>query len=122
MPIRRYRPGQQSIFEPMPLLTGEDGHGYDALLADVSGAVQPSDAIERIWVREIVDDSWAILQLRRALASLVSQELPSFLRRMLASIIDEHGGFSMDGRTCRQLGRAKVGCNRAREKLAHVQG
>jgi hypothetical protein len=48
-----------------PLLPGEDGKAYDALLAQVRVAVQPADVIEELWVRDVVDHVWATVRLRR---------------------------------------------------------
>ena len=48
-------PTQWNFFGPAPLLDGEDPAAYDELLARVSGAVKPSDILEEIWVRDVVD-------------------------------------------------------------------
>ena len=41
-----------------PLLSGENPEEYDDLLMQVSSAVKPSDAIEEICLRDIVDLEW----------------------------------------------------------------
>jgi hypothetical protein len=53
------------LFGPPPLLAGEDAAGYDELLARISSAVKPSDVIEEIWVRDIVDLSWEVFRWHR---------------------------------------------------------
>jgi hypothetical protein len=53
------------LFGAPPLLAGEDAAGYDELLARISSAVKPSDVIEEIWVRDIVDLTWEIFRWRR---------------------------------------------------------
>ena len=47
--------GHLEIFGPPPLLDGESQEVYDTLLARVTGAVNPKDIIEEIWVHDIVD-------------------------------------------------------------------
>jgi hypothetical protein len=84
--IAPYRPGQLSIFGPSPVVTGEDANAYNALLTQVSRDVQPSNTVERIWVREVVDDTWELLRFRRAVTNLISNEIPFYLRRVLAPI------------------------------------
>jgi hypothetical protein len=44
-----------SIFGPSPLLAGEDAAAYDELLLHVTTSVRPSDILDEIWVRDIVD-------------------------------------------------------------------
>ena len=36
-----------------------------ALLARISGTLQPADVLEDIWVRDVVDLAWEIMRLRR---------------------------------------------------------
>jgi hypothetical protein len=43
---------------PPPLFEGEDRAAYDGLLARISGAMNPADIFEEVWVRDIVDLSW----------------------------------------------------------------
>ena len=54
-------PTKWSFFGPAPLLDGEDPAAYDELLARVSGGVKPSDILEEIWVRDVVDLVWEAL-------------------------------------------------------------
>ena len=57
---------------PAPLLEGEDSKAYDELLARVSGKVAPTDVLEEIWVRDIVDYTWEAFRWRRLKASLIA--------------------------------------------------
>jgi len=50
---------------PPPLIAGERSAGYDELLARVCETLQPSDVLEHIWVRDIVDLVWEVYRLRR---------------------------------------------------------
>jgi len=59
------------LFGPSPLIMNEDPKYYKELLLKFSEAVKPSDFLEEIWVRDIVDLEWEILRLRRLKASLM---------------------------------------------------
>jgi len=62
-------------FGPPPLLAGEDGKGYDELLARVSGSVKARDIFEEMWIRDIVDLSWEILRLKRIATGLLAKNI-----------------------------------------------
>ena len=70
------------IFGPPPLLDGESQEVYDALLARVTGTVNPKDIIEEIWVHDIVDLAWEILRLRRLKVALLSSSVGRGLRKL----------------------------------------
>ena len=59
-----------ALFAPPPLLAGENSADYDELLAGISATVKPSDTVEEIWVRDLVDLVWETLRLRRFKACL----------------------------------------------------
>jgi hypothetical protein len=61
-----------ALFGPAPLIDGEDQVAYDELLAQVTSAVNPTDIIEKILVRDFVDLDWEVSRLRRLKASLMS--------------------------------------------------
>ena len=48
-----------------PLIAGEDAAAYDDLSARMSRMLTPSDILEQIWVRDVVDLTWETLRLRR---------------------------------------------------------
>jgi hypothetical protein len=54
-----------TLTQPAPLATGEDPATYDDLLARVAAAVKPDGVIEDLWVRDVADDAWEVLRLRR---------------------------------------------------------
>ena len=56
---------EDSIFEPPPLLEGEDIRAYNALLRRVTNDVKPRDTLEIIWVRDVVDLTWEVFRWRR---------------------------------------------------------
>src|SRR6478609_1503816 len=70
------------IFGPPPLLDGESQDVYDALLARVTGTVNPKDIIEEIWVHDIVDLVWEILRLRRLKVALLSSSVGRGLHKL----------------------------------------
>ena len=77
-----------SIFGPAPILEGENAAAYDELLAQVSSALKPSDIIEEIWVRDVVDLTWEIFRGRRVKNCLVAAAVPNALREILSPLVD----------------------------------
>lgn len=53
------------LFGAPALLKGEKTAAYDELHSRVSSAINPSDVIEEIWARDIVDHSWEVFRWRR---------------------------------------------------------
>lgn len=56
---------------PAPLLEGEDRADYIGLLEEVRRQVTPKDAIEQIYVRDIVDLTWELMRYRRIKVALL---------------------------------------------------
>jgi hypothetical protein len=52
------------LFGAPPLLKREDLAAYNKLHSRISGAINPSDEIEEIWIRDIVDLSWDVFRWR----------------------------------------------------------
>ena len=77
------------IFGPPPLLDGESQEVYDTLLARVTGAINPKDIIEEIWVHDIVNLVWEILRLRRLRVALLSSSVGRGLHKLYRDR-DEH--------------------------------
>jgi len=73
--IERYRPPLEATEpEPFkllaklgssPVLKNENKALYKQLLNAIWSDVGPTDIIERIWVRDVVDDTWAVFRWRR---------------------------------------------------------
>ena len=63
------------LFGPPPILEGEEADAYNEILDRVFAAVAPTDFIEEIWVRDLVDVTWTMLRWRRLLAVLLSEEV-----------------------------------------------
>jgi hypothetical protein len=75
------------IFGPPQLLDGEDAKAYEELLSRFSTAVQPSDFLEEILVRDVVDIAWHVLRLRRLLVNLMRGTAHKGMNETLAPIV-----------------------------------
>ncbi len=114
--------GHLEIFGPPPLLDGESQEVYDALLARVTGTVNPKDIIEEIWVHDVVDLVWEILRLRRLKVALLSSSVGRGLHKLYDDRDEiRHGQFdrkmvgtgasrSQRGRTILKGPRINDGC------------
>jgi hypothetical protein len=58
------RAGLLSFGVASPLLSTEETADYDELMAQITLAVQPADAVERIWVRDFAYYHWEAMRLR----------------------------------------------------------
>ena len=76
-----------AVFGLAPLFEGEDTAAYDELLARISGAVNPADIFEEIWVRDLVDLVWEALRLRRLKANLVTATASRGLQQILKPLV-----------------------------------
>ena len=56
---------------PLPLLKGEDRGAYLGLLEEVRKQVSPSDIIEQLFVRDVVDLTWELMRARRLKVGLL---------------------------------------------------
>ena len=65
------RPQRLALFDPPPLLEGENPDAYDQLLERFCAAVKPVDSIEEMFVAEVVFLEWEILRWRRLKWSLI---------------------------------------------------
>lgn len=72
-----------SICALAPILNGEDKAAYDMLLAQVSRTVKPKDAIEGIWLRDIVNLTRETFRYRGVKTRLIKQAVPQVLEEVL---------------------------------------
>ena len=72
-----------SFAGPVRLIPGENAVSYDELLARMTGALKPADAVEEVWVRDLVDVVWDVLRLRRLKASLLASHAHDGVDRVL---------------------------------------
>jgi hypothetical protein len=68
------------LFGPPPLLEGEDPAGFDELVGRVFDAIAPTDFIEMIWARDLVDITWTIFWMRRIEAAYLTARMPEDVR------------------------------------------
>jgi hypothetical protein len=71
------------LFGPPPLITGERAEDYNKLLDRIFRDVKPTDTIEEILVRDVVDLTWETFRLRRLKASLLEVNLHKGLAMVL---------------------------------------
>lgn len=86
-PSKRANDLAVSFCPPAPILPGEDEKAYNELLAQVSSTVKPKDAIEEVWVRDIVDSTWEIFRNRGYKARLIKSAVPAALQKVLEPAI-----------------------------------
>src|SRR5713226_6829156 len=93
LPIPSGGPCQQTaVFAgPPPLIAGERSAGYDELLARVCETLQPSDVLEHIWIRDIVDLAWDVFRLRRLKVGLMSAAAHEGMAQVLEPLVDSPG-------------------------------
>src|SRR5215471_5572092 len=60
-----------ALLGPRPLIDGEDGTNYDVILERISADVAPTDFVEEIWVRNVVDLVWESIRLRHLKSQLL---------------------------------------------------
>lgn len=53
------------LFSDRPLLPNEDKEEYEELLRSIVQQIRPSDVIEAIWVKDIIDFVWEAKRIRR---------------------------------------------------------
>jgi hypothetical protein len=79
---------------PPPLIAGESPAGYDELLARVTATLQPSDVIEQMFIRDIVDLVWEVHRMRRLKANLMASLAHEGMTQLLRPLLGGHPGDS----------------------------
>jgi hypothetical protein len=79
---------------PPPLIAGESAAGFDELLARVTATLQPSDVIEQMFIREIVDLVWEVHRMRRLKANLMASRAHEGMTHVLRPLLGGHPGDS----------------------------
>ena len=77
----------RSLLGEPPLLDGEDVAKYEVLAREIDDAVQPNDAIEQIWARDLTDLTWEMLRLRRAREQLMRSSAHKGLGELLRPLV-----------------------------------
>jgi hypothetical protein len=78
----------QSLLGPPPLLEGEDAIAYNALKIRILAAVKPEDAIEEMWVRDILDLLWETARLRRFKTKFMRVAAHRGVHELLRPLVD----------------------------------
>jgi hypothetical protein len=81
-------PEASAFAGPPPLIDGESCTGYEDLLARVCETLQPSDVLEQIWIRDIVNLVWEVFRLRRLKASLMAAAAHEGMAQVLEPLVD----------------------------------
>ena len=76
-------PDLRFLLGPPPLLEGEDAGAYDALYGQIRTAVAPRDVLEEIWARDVIDNLWETLRLRRLKVSFMRASAYEGVARLL---------------------------------------
>jgi hypothetical protein len=76
-------PDLRFLLGPPPLLEGEDADAYDALYGQIRTAVAPRDVLEEIWARDVIDNLWETLRLRRLKVSFMRASAHEGVARLL---------------------------------------
>ena len=71
------------LLGPPPLLPNESLVDYEGLKARLRAKIGPQDALEEIWLRDILDLQWEVLRMRRLKARLLANSSPSGLESLL---------------------------------------
>jgi hypothetical protein len=77
-----------ALFAKPPLVLGESEAAYDELLSRTTASVKPTDTIDALWIKDIVDLVWEGQRLRRLKASLLMKAGRQALRSLLAKTKD----------------------------------
>jgi hypothetical protein len=73
----------RALFGQPLLLEGEDAAAYDELLAGVRAAVNPADALDEMFIGDVVSLEWEVLRWRRLKWSLLRASANSALEEFL---------------------------------------
>jgi hypothetical protein len=77
-----------ALLGPRPLIAGEDGTNYEVIAERISADVAPTDFVEEIWVRNVVDLVWESIRLRHLKSQLLRAAAHEGLARVLTPLLD----------------------------------
>ena len=76
-----------SLLPALRLLNTESQDEYDQLSNAIAKCIKPRDALEEIWVADIIYFEWIILRLRRGEAGAIHMALSDAVRAMSFNIV-----------------------------------
>jgi hypothetical protein len=88
--------GKTSLIGEPLLLPRENRADYDQLLAHLTDAVRPSDALEALWVSEAVTKHWEVLRQRRHERGFIAARRQAGLQSLLQRLLGYGGPLSTD--------------------------
>jgi hypothetical protein len=77
-------PEVRALLGPPPITGDEDGEAYAQLEVGLADAIHPTDAIEWIWLKDLVDLIWDARRLRRAKAAILAVGRARSMQQLLA--------------------------------------
>lgn len=75
------------LFGPMPLLPGEDHDAYSRLLSTIAAAVEPTDAIDWMYLKDVVDLAWEITRLHRWKVEIIKTGCPTARQELFETLL-----------------------------------
>ena len=78
------------------LIHGEDAGEFDTLLEEMASSIEPRDAVEWFWVKDIVDAIWEGMRLRQVRSGLFARHHRSILRNYMVSDTERLVGLTSD--------------------------
>ncbi len=86
LPIVQVPAALRSLFDKPPLLDGEDPKAYWAFFSLIVQEKRPSDAIQWLWVRDIVNFTWEHDRLLRLKPALLEAGRKAAVTKLLAPV------------------------------------
>ncbi len=81
-----------SLFDQRPLIKGEQAEDYEQLLAGLIAEVDPKGMTEWVWVKDLADNIWESLRLRRIKATSITIGMQRAGRKLLVSLMPPEEG------------------------------
>ena len=76
------------VYQQRPLTLDESTEEYDAILADFTSAVRPTDVFEWTWVKDLADTYWESYRLKRVRNQLLERASSSSLFSSIKTALD----------------------------------
>lgn len=73
----------RDLFGRRIFMPGEASADYNALYEQIRHAAAPCDGLEEIWARDVVDEVWQCIRLKRMRASFLQAQTSNLLTRLL---------------------------------------
>jgi len=110
---KKKTPNKESTFGMPTLLRGEDAKAFQKLSERINKTVKPVDALEEIWVADIVHLQWELRRLQESKAQFIRLKFEESIGEVLSSVI---GTVKAQG----VLVDRKVGADGAQERLEKI--